>query len=190
MRAEVDASVRQCWPATESLMGRIMAADAVTYLPDDVLTKVDRATMAVGLEARVPLLAPEMVRLAARLPDSMRVRGGDGKWALRQLLLRRHPASLVQRPKSGFGVPIASWLRGPLRPWAEDLLSPTSLDATDMFRDTPVRTAWDDHVSRSARRFLRAVGRADGAELAAFAAQVRIGGRPTRSSRDVRSEVP
>ncbi len=132
-------------PASASLTGQLMAADAMTYLPDDVLTKVDRATMAVSLEARVPLLAPAVVRHAARLPDGMRVRHGRGKWALRQLLLRRHPADVVERPKSGFGVPIAAWLRGPLRPWAEDLLSPAALDAAGAFRVAPVRAAWNDH---------------------------------------------
>ena len=136
------------WPAVSSLTGRLMAADAVTYLPDDVLTKVDRATMAVSLESRVPLLAPAVVRHAARLPDPMRVDGGSGKWALRQLLLRRHPRHLVERPKSGFGVPIADWLRGPLRPWAEDLLSSTSIDASGMFCATPIRTAWQAHLDR------------------------------------------
>jgi len=136
------------WPDVNSLTAQLMAADAVTYLPDDVLTKVDRATMAHSLEARVPLLAPAVVRHAARLPDAMRVRGASGKWALRQLLLRRHPPQLVERPKSGFGVPIAAWLRGPLRPWAEDLLRVASLEATGMFHAAPVRAAWDDHVHR------------------------------------------
>ncbi len=134
------------WPDVESLTARLMAVDAVTYLPDDVLTKVDRATMAISLEARVPMLAPAIVRHAARLPHAMRVRDGSGKWALRQLLLRRHPRQLVDRPKSGFGVPIAMWLRGPLRPWAEDLLAPAALDGTGMFDAAPIRAAWDDHL--------------------------------------------
>jgi asparagine synthase (glutamine-hydrolysing) len=142
----VDGRGNERGPDVRSLTGRLMAADAVTYLPDDVLTKVDRATMAVSLEARVPLLAPAVVRHAARLPDPMRVVGGRGKWALRQLLLRRHPPELVERPKSGFGVPIAAWLRGPLRPWAEDLLSPRSLDAVGLFNRPPIRAAWDDHL--------------------------------------------
>ncbi|WCO65855.1 asparagine synthase (glutamine-hydrolyzing) [Iamia majanohamensis] len=135
------------WPALGSLAAQMMAVDAATYLPDDVLVKVDRATMAVGLEARVPMLGREVVELAARLGPGLRIRDGRGKWALRQLLLRRHPRELVERPKSGFGVPIARWLRGPLRPWAEDLLAPGALAATGLLRPEPVRRAWRDHLA-------------------------------------------
>lgn len=135
------------WPHLPTFAEQMMAVDSVTYLPDDVLVKVDRATMAVSLESRVPLLDPEVVACAARLPLSMKVVDGAGKWALRQLLLRRHPAELVERPKSGFGVPIATWLRGPLRPWAEDLLSAHALSADGLLDPAPVRRAWSDHLA-------------------------------------------
>lgn len=134
----------EAWPALGSLTEQMMAVDALTYLPDDVLVKVDRASMAVSLEARVPLLDPDLIACAGRLPLSMKVRDGKGKWALRQLLARRHPASLIDRPKAGFGVPIAAWLRGPLRGWAQDLLDPALL-RTSGLDPVPVRKAWDDH---------------------------------------------
>ncbi|MCU1499115.1 MAG: asparagine synthase, glutamine-hydrolyzing [Acidimicrobiales bacterium] len=135
------------WPELDDPAARLMAIDALTYLPDDVLVKVDRATMAVSLEGRVPFLAPEVVACAARLPSSYRVRDGAGKWALRQLLLRRYPADLVERPKSGFGVPIGSWLRAELRPWAEELLSPTALADAPFLDPAPVRQAWKAHLA-------------------------------------------
>jgi asparagine synthase (glutamine-hydrolysing) len=138
---------RAAWPAARSLAEELMAVDALTYLPDDILVKVDRATMAHGLEARVPLLARPVVELAARLPLSMKIRGGEGKWALRELLARRHPRSLFERPKSGFGVPIASWLRGELRPWAESMLSVEELGASGLLDPVPVRAAWDEHLA-------------------------------------------
>ena len=135
------------WPHLPTFAEQMMAVDALTYLPDDVLVKVDRATMAVSLESRVPLLDPDLVAFAARVPLSMRVVDGKGKWALRQLLLRRHPAELVERPKSGFGVPIASWLRGPLRPWAEELLSERALGRDGLLDPAPIRAAWADHLA-------------------------------------------
>lgn len=133
------------WPPLPSLAEQMMAVDALTYLPDDVLVKVDRATMAVSLESRVPLLDPDLIACAGRLPLSMKIRDGKGKWALRQLLTRRHPVSLVERPKSGFGVPIASWLRGPLKAWADELLDPVALARDGLLDPAPVRRAWDDH---------------------------------------------
>ncbi|MFN8016926.1 MAG: asparagine synthase (glutamine-hydrolyzing) [Acidimicrobiales bacterium] len=135
------------WPHLPTLAEQMMAVDAVSYLPDDVLAKVDRATMAVSLESRVPLLDPDVIAFACRLPLDMRIRDGQGKWALRQLLLRRHPPSLVDRPKSGFGVPIDDWLRGPLRPWAEELLAPARLAEGGLLDPVPVRRAWDDLLS-------------------------------------------
>jgi asparagine synthase (glutamine-hydrolysing) len=116
--------------------------------------KVDRATMAVGLEARVPLLDRAVVTAAWRMPAGLRIDGGTGKRALRRLLERRHPAALFDRPKTGFGVPIATWLRGELRPWAEDLLSPATLAAGPLADPEPVRQAWREHqAGRSDRAY-------------------------------------
>jgi asparagine synthase (glutamine-hydrolysing) len=121
--------------------------DFHTYLPDDILVKVDRASMAVGLEARVPLLDHRLVEFAWRLPPALNPASGGGKRLLRKVLYRHVPRALIERPKQGFAAPVAAWLRGPLRDWAEDLLSPASLEADGMFRAAPVRAMWQRHLA-------------------------------------------
>jgi asparagine synthase (glutamine-hydrolysing) len=134
------------WLKMPEFEQQAMYLDTITYLPNDILVKLDRATMAFGLEGRIPYLDPRVVEFAWRLPLQMKVRPNQGKWILRQVLHRYVPENLVERPKMGFGVPLDSWLRGPMREWAEALLAPRRLQEEGFFDPAAVRQKWDDHL--------------------------------------------
>jgi asparagine synthase (glutamine-hydrolysing) len=133
------------WP-DGSYLEQIVYLDTVTYLPDDILVKVDRATMGTSLESRIPFLDHELIERVWRMPMRMRMRGNTGKWLLRKILSQYVPDQLVERPKAGFGVPLDSWLRGGLREWAEYLLDPKRLREEGFFDESLVRRAWKTHL--------------------------------------------
>ncbi|MCI5180295.1 MAG: asparagine synthase (glutamine-hydrolyzing) [Candidatus Electrothrix sp. AW3_4] len=138
---------REQWPQLDRIEERMMYLDAMTYLPDDILCKVDRAAMGVGLETRVPFLSHRVVELAWRLPLSVKIRDGQGKWALRQILYKYVPQEFIERPKQGFAIPLGDWLRGPLRDWAEHLLDATRLVEQGYFVSKPIQQKWQEHIS-------------------------------------------
>jgi asparagine synthase (glutamine-hydrolysing) len=140
-------SHKKLWSLGDSFTERMTRLDTVTYLPDDILVKVDRAAMSNSLETRVPLLDHRIVEFAAQLPLSMKIHQGTGKWILRELLDRYVPRNLIERPKSGFGIPVGEWLKGPLQEWAEDLLSEQKLKNGGYFDVKQVRKIWEQHSS-------------------------------------------
>lgn len=135
------------WPDLDSFTLEMLLLDTVGYLPNDILVKLDRASMAVGLEGRVPFLDHEVGALAWQLPLSMKLRNGTTKWPIRALLERFVPRELIDRPKMGFGVPVGRWLRTDLRDWAEDLLREENLTQDGMLDPAPIRKAWEEHLS-------------------------------------------
>jgi asparagine synthase (glutamine-hydrolysing) len=130
-----------------SSLRHLMYLDVTTYLPDDILVKVDRAAMAVSLETRIPFLNHRIVEFASRIPLEIQVKDTRGKWPLRQILYRHVPRDLVDRPKAGFEIPIANWLRGPLKPWAQELLDVRRLRSDDVFDAVQVDRVWQQHLA-------------------------------------------
>ena len=141
----------ESWPDAPELASRLMAVDALCYLPDDLLVKMDRTAMAVSLETRAPFLDHRVVEFVWRLPLSARIWKGRRKRVLRQILHKYLPEEVVERPKQGFEIPLASWLRGPLRDWAEALLDEPRLRAEGFFDPGPIRQKWDEHLSAHER---------------------------------------
>ncbi|NDC24769.1 MAG: asparagine synthetase B, partial [Proteobacteria bacterium] len=135
------------WPQVEDVAQRMMYFDLVTYLPDDILVKMDRTTMSVSLEGRMPLLDHRVVELACSIPMNLKIRNGSGKFILKQILKTYLPTELFERPKMGFSVPVGDWIRGPLRPWAEELLDESRLKTEGFLNSQEVRQKWKEHLS-------------------------------------------
>ena len=140
-------STRPAWSVFSDIEHRMMAVDCLSYLPDDILVKVDRAAMGVSLETRIPFLDHRVIEFAWRLPLHMKLRHTQGKWILRQILYKYIPPRLIERPKMGFGIPIDDWLRGPLRDWAEALLNEHRLRREGFFNPALIRKKWAEHLS-------------------------------------------
>ena len=138
---------RAGWPSFNDFEHQMMYIDIMSYLPDDLLVKVDRAAMAVSLETRVPFLDHKVIEFAWKLPLNLKIRDGQSKWLLKQVLYNYVPKKLIDRPKMGFGVPIDSWLRGPLKEWAETLLDESRLNQERFFNPGPIRKKWSEHLS-------------------------------------------
>ncbi len=134
-------------PRLDNSTEQMMVFDTVSYLPDDILVKVDRACMGVSLESRIPLLNHKVIEFAWSLPMNFKLRDGVSKWCLRQVLFRHVPKNLIERPKMGFGVPIDSWLRGPLQSWADQLLDESRLHKEGFFKPEPILKMWSEHKS-------------------------------------------
>lgn len=135
------------WGSGHEDAERMMLLDSTTYLPDDILVKLDRASMGAGLETRTPFLDHRVVEFAWTLPLNLKMTNRSGKWLLREVLNRYVPKALVERPKMGFGVPLDGWLRGPLRDWAEALLNPQRISAEGYLIAAPIRQKWLEHLS-------------------------------------------
>ena len=132
----------------DNFQERMMLLDSLTYLPDDILVKVDRASMGVSLETRAPFLDHRVVELAAKIPINYKINQGKGKQILRKILYKYVPKELIERPKQGFGIPLGEWLRGPLRDWSEELLSRSKLDQQGFFNSSFVRSRWEEHLKK------------------------------------------
>ena len=124
-----------------------MALDLITYLPDDILVKVDRAAMASSLETRVPFLNHRLIEYVNKIPQSLKLKNGQGKWILKEILSQYVPKNLTETPKMGFAVPINNWLRGPLKDWAENLLDEKRLQEENYFNSKLIRNKWNEHLS-------------------------------------------
>ena len=139
---------KSSWPSLDSFQERMMFLDSMTYLPDDILVKVDRAAMGVSLETRAPFLDHRVVELSTRIPIDFKINNGVGKKILRNILYRYVPRELIERPKHGFGIPLGDWLRGPLKEWAEEYLNENRIEQEGFFNSKKIRTRWEEHISK------------------------------------------